>query len=72
VDCFPNSDGGGLQQQVFWKSSLARTYGKAKAVMRLMHAAQKGASNVYFADTKSAIYVPNWMADQSSKIAANN
>ena len=66
---FSNSDGGGLQQQCSgnrpWLGPTA-----SESCDELMHAAQKGASNVYFADTKSAIYVPNWMADQSSKIAA--
>lgn len=66
---FSNSDGGGLQQQCSgnrpWLGPTA-----SESCDQLMHAAQKGASNVYFADTKSAIYVPNWMADQSSKIAA--
>ena len=66
---FSNSDGGGLQQRCSgnrpWLGPTAN-----ESCDELMHAAQKGASNVYFADTKSAIYVPNWMADQSSKIAA--
>ena len=66
---FSNSDGGGLQQRCFGhRPWLGPT--ESESCDELMHAAQKGASNVYFADTKSAIYVPNWVADQSSRIAA--
>lgn len=66
---FDNSDGRGLQQRCSghrpWLSPT-----ESENCDELMHAAQKGASNVYFADTKSAIYVPNWVEDQSSRIAA--
>mgnify|MGYP002152238867 CR=1 FL=1 len=67
---FSTADGdGGLQQ----KCSGHRPWLGPKEVEgcnEMMRAAQKGASNVYFADTTSAIYVPNWVADQASTIAA--
>ncbi len=66
---FSNSDGNGLQQRCSGhRPWLGPT--ESEDCTELMHAAQKGASNVYFADTKSAIYVPNWMEDQSSRIAS--
>lgn len=34
----------------------------------MMQAAQKGASNVYFPKVESAIFVPDWLEDQTNKI----
>lgn len=60
---------GGLQQKCFGHLPWLGPHDRENCD-EMMHAAQKGASNVYFSDTRSAIFIPNWVAEQATKISA--